>query len=346
MNWVSRRNKRGVASSHRGNSVWLAIATVGLMAGHGPEAHAGPGRSEVDRDAARGMVQRGDALRRIGKHKSALKAYREADRIMKVPTTAIEVGRMAEKTRAWVEAVAAYRRAMRYPRRPAEPRPFTRARAAAKKLLAALEPRLPRLSFKATGLKPGVKPRFSLDGKRPKRSRALPVDPVEHTLTVRAPGYQKQQRKFTIQPNQERSFVFSMKEEEKEVRVVKVATGRSWWPWVYTSYGISAAGFVAGGVLGMLSINDAQELADNCLDGVCPAVQGYDVVQNRSLALAHASTATFVIGAVGAVVGTYALVVQLRQPKAAKAGADSASRNKSSWQLGVGLGQLRLGRTF
>ncbi|MEM6791384.1 MAG: hypothetical protein AAF715_27955, partial [Myxococcota bacterium] len=104
-----------------------AIFGVGLTApGRGFAADEAP--SEIDRDAARTSVQQGDERAEGGDFRGALEAYRRADDIMGVPTTAIEVGRMHEELGELVAARAAYLRAAKYPTRAGEPRPVTPAR--------------------------------------------------------------------------------------------------------------------------------------------------------------------------------------------------------------------------
>ena len=57
----------------------------------------GSAPSSPERERARALMDQGDARFEAGAYDAALEAYRAADAIMGVPTTAIEVARVLEK---------------------------------------------------------------------------------------------------------------------------------------------------------------------------------------------------------------------------------------------------------
>jgi hypothetical protein len=77
-------------------------------------------------------------------------------------------------------------------------------------------------------------------------------------------------------------------------------------PLVWVGFGVGAAGFVVGTVTGALSLAKAADLRDACPDDTCDESLRDD--HDEGLALAHAATASFAVGAAGAVLGVVALL--------------------------------------
>jgi hypothetical protein len=99
---------------------------------------------------------------------------------------------------------------------------------------------------------------------------------------------------------------------------------------IASGFGVAAVGGLVGTVVGVISLNRAAELERQCMT----ACSGDEIANGE--AVSHVSTAGFVIGGVGAVVGTVALILYLRDD-------DDAS---SAIQLHVGRGSLQLEATF
>lgn len=78
--------------------------------------------------------------------------------------------------------------------------------------------------------------------------------------------------------------------------------GSSISPLVWIGFGLGAVGLIVGSITGGVSFAQAQELQDECgEDNVCPSSRQDDV--DEMLALAHTSTAMFVIAGVGTTLG-------------------------------------------
>lgn len=90
-------------------------------------------------------------------------------------------------------------------------------------------------------------------------------------------------------------------------------------PLVYVGFGLGAAGLLAGTITGVLSLVSAAALEDDCPGRICPPEKQDDIDTGR--AVAHASTASFALGAAGAATG---LVALLLGPKSAPAAAARA----------------------
>ena len=93
-------------------------------------ARGGSGTREAtagDKETARFLMDDGDRKLRVGDYRGALDAYIAADKIMRVPTTGIAVGRVQEKLGRLLEARDTWLRVARYPVKLDEPEPFTEA---------------------------------------------------------------------------------------------------------------------------------------------------------------------------------------------------------------------------
>jgi tetratricopeptide (TPR) repeat protein len=256
-------------------------------------------QSEADKTAARSLVQQGDALMQSQKYEEALEAYRRADDIMGVPTTSIEVGKVALLLGKLVEANAAFQKAAAYPVRKTEPEPFERARKEARELSQQLSERIPTVTINVSGLPQDAQPEVTLDGKPASTNTEIRVDPGTHEVNATAPGHTSVAETITL--------------EERDTRTVELkldVAPSTIWPVMWSGYAVAAAALVVGTVTGVFSLNDAAEAKQYCNEnGECqePAKEPLD----RSRTLAHVSTASFVVAGVAAVIGTVGLAVSL-----------------------------------
>ncbi len=265
--------------------------------------------SEVDKDAARAMVQRGDERRQVKDYAGALQAYRQADDIMGVPTTSIEVARMELKLGHLVEALASFKRAASHPKKAGEPPPFTRARAAAKKQARKLKKRIPRVTVDVRGVPPELTIEVQLDDKpQPSWYGVLRVNPGEHTIKASAAGYVTQSETFELQEGKEHTVSLTLEEEQPDT---PDQPGPPSWhmPMAYGGFVVAGVALIAGSITGGLSLSDAAELEGNCNGDACPP--DMEDTLGRSQTLAHVSTTGFVLAGVGAAIGTVGLVLSL-----------------------------------
>jgi hypothetical protein len=275
--------------------------------------------SEVDKDAARALVQQGDERAKRGDYRGALKAYRRADSIMGVPTTSIEVGRMELELGRLVEAYRAFRKVERYPQAPDEPAPFTRARERAAALASQLRRRIPRLTIDIVGLGTEALPNVLLDGERLEARSNVGVNPGKHVVVVGAPGYVTDSQAVELAEGEQRTVLVELQRQppggEPTAPDAPAVPGYPM-TMMYAGFGAGGAGLLGGIIAGAASLAYAGTLAEECPDKACPSYVAGTLSASRGLA--HASTAGFVLAGAGAVVGGTGLVLHLTSRKAAE----------------------------
>lgn len=265
--------------------------------------------SEVDKDAARTLVQQGDDLMKRKEYEEALVAYRRADDIMGVPTTAIEVGRVSLLLGKLVSARNAFEKAADYPMKEGEPAPFTRAREEARQQLDRVSPKIPRITVMVEGIKDGVPVTATVDDEAVALDEEILVDPGPHTVRAEASGYVTATEDLLLEE-------YALEDVSLQLEEAPMTL----WPMVYAGYGIAGAGLLVGAITGALSLRDAQTVKDAC-DGngdTCPT----GIPIDRSRTLAHTSTASFVVAGVAAGIGTVGLVLSLSAEDGGAEGAD------------------------
>ena len=111
--------------------VHLALLLGGLLLAT-RAAHAEP--TAADKDAARKLIEQGRARDEAKDPKGALEAFKAADEIMHVPSTAIMVANAQVNLGRFVEARDTLAHVIKAPKAPDEPAGFQRARKAAEEL--------------------------------------------------------------------------------------------------------------------------------------------------------------------------------------------------------------------
>jgi hypothetical protein len=271
--------------------------------------------SDVDRDAARALVQQGDELVAKREYEAALEAYRHADEIMGVPTTAVEVGKTLLLLGRMVEAKTAFERGATHQARPDEPEPFARAREECARRAAELEKHIPTLTVLVAGAEPGVTIAVRLDDKLLQSRTGLRVDPGRHEVVATAPGYEHTVVTFELADGERRTVDVAMEEAAPPM-----------WPLAIAGFSVAGAGVIVGAITGGLSLQAAAEVDDLCDDSAPRLCQPEaEDVENRRVALGHTSTVSFAVAGVGAVVGVVALVLSLELDDAVGADAGGLS---------------------
>ncbi len=329
-----QRSRRIVGSSAR----WLRAAGVAALLAASWTAPVGaqaPEVSAADKELARRLMDEADKAFENSRYPEAVQKYCQADKIMGVPTTAVECGKALEKMTKLLDAKEAYLRAAHYthPAGQKEPDAFVTARATAQQKADALSPRIPELIISVEGVEPGTPVTIKVDGE-PLRAdiprRLVNPAPNEHLVSAAAPGYK------------ENSVTVIAKEGEQKPVSLRLDKGVNPPPPPSTSatvtpsalpsatppepdkkggapvaalvgFGIGAAGLITGAITGGVSLAQTGSLKTDCQNAGgdlknCPAsvtdAQGrYD----KALALANASNATLAIGGAGVLFGVIAL---------------------------------------
>ncbi len=284
-------------ASCRRLSLTLATCLVALTASTSARA-ATP--TDLDKDAARTLIQQGDEKLKRGDTAGALEAYRRADSIMNVPTTAIEVARLELGQGKLLEALEACQRAAKHPSAPNEPAPFARARSEATAVLEVLKERIPRLTLEVHGLPFELEPEIVLDGQPSDRTRDIAVNPGDHVVVANATGYLEARRQITVAEGDHATVVLELTPVSREAPPPTLAPA-TMWPLAYAGFALAGAGAIAGGVTGGISLMDAAELEAGCDETACP--EELEPTLSRSLTMAHVSTGSFIAAGVGAALG-------------------------------------------
>jgi hypothetical protein len=276
---------------------------------------------EVDRTAARLLL---DTARRkfdAGDFEAALEAFRNAHAMVGLPVTGLWLARGQEKVGLLVEATATAQRVQRYPVQPKEPGAFTDARHQAAALQKEIAPRIPSMLVEVSGSAARAAYEVTIDGVRvPASARKLPapVNPGTHAISVAARGHESVTQSVAVKESERRSVVMAL----RPVRTAAAAPAqggadpeRADAPepegpnvplWGIVGFSVAGAALVGGAVTGALSFGEAKRLDERCAAGCTEAERAdYD----RMIALANASNVAFAVAGAGAVVGFIGLIL-------------------------------------
>jgi hypothetical protein len=193
---------------------WLVIAML-----HSAVAHGAP--TAAERDKARALMEQGDASFDEGEYVAALEAYREADAIMKVPTTGLAVAQALAAMGQVVEAREAASKVVRIPVAAGEPAPFTAARDEAQKLLEELARRPSAILVSVRGPTDPSTIRVELDGVT--IPAALLTQPRattagSHVVRATAPGYDDHRETVTVESGSTLSVILALQPTQAAVQ--------------------------------------------------------------------------------------------------------------------------------
>ncbi len=281
-----------------------------------------------DRESANRLMDKADELFAAKDYKGALELYRQADTIMHVPTTAIEVAKTELELGHLLEAWNAAKMAADYPQKPDEPPPFTHAREQAKDMADKIAARLSTLTIRVEGAPEGAPLELTIDGKH-SENNASPqrVNPGKHVVTVTAAGAAPITQTVTSEEGKNLDVVLKLvtspppdKSLERVVDDKPSSSGRS--PLVYIGFGLGGAGLLAGTITGILSLTTAASAKEECNklpqgpgDQIrCPPSAQGDI--DTSLTLANISNVSIGVGLAGIGLGVVGLLMSNKsEPK-------------------------------
>jgi hypothetical protein len=314
---------------HALGSLVLGVGVATAVVTAAPDVHAQQPNA-VDRETARSRMEQGEAARERGELRAALRAFEEADAIMRVPSTGLEVARTQIALGMLLEAKETLGRVKAIPIRPGEPAPFTMARRQADQLAADVANRTPTLAVVVKNAEPGATPRVAIDGENvPAASAESPrkINPGAHAIVVSA-------------SNTERREEVKLAESEKRTVTVDLglpagplgggageprdgndagATARGETPssgskaLVYGGFGVAIVGASVGAVTGILSFGEVDDIKTKCGGTTCPPQYKADVDSAKSLGTI--ATIAFVAAGIGAVAGVVGLVLPASEEK-------------------------------
>lgn len=267
------------------------------------------------RETARTLVFAGREKREEGRLAEALADFQKAHDIMRVPTTALDLGKTQEALGLLVEARTTYLEATRFPERRNEPEAFRDARAEAEGRAEAIVPRLATLTISVAD---GA--RLTLDGvDLPAASKgiAFKVNPGRHVLVASDDKGGEKRTTVEVRPGGSASVALALGGKAPSSpdasqtpagpsdSAVPVQETRMP-PLVWVGLGVLGVGAAVGTTTGLMAFGVKDDVASRCDGTRCPRSALDDVP--RGEALGTISTVSFVVAGAGAAVLVYGLV--------------------------------------
>ncbi len=270
------------------------------------------------RETARTLVFSGREKRKEGRLAEALADFQKAHDIMRVPTTALDLGKTQEALGLLVEARTTYLEATRFPERRNEPAAFRDARAEAEDRAEAIVPRLATLTISVAD---GA--RLTLDGvDLPATSKgiAFKVNPGRHVLVASDDKGGEKRTTVEVRPGGSATVALALggdapssasSPDSSQTRagpsdsdVPAQETGTS--PLVWVGLGVLGVGAAVGTTTGLMAFGVKDDVASRCDGTRCPRYALDDVPRGETLGTI--STVSFVVAGAGAAVLVYGLV--------------------------------------
>lgn len=294
----------------------LALAASGPAAARGPSARSG---AEAPRQQARKLGERAIRALNAEQYDKAVELLRQAEELFHAPThlllmarAYVELGQLLEAHEAYVAVVS--ERIPDY-----APQPFHQAKRQAREELAELRQRLPTVQLSVRGV-PSAQARITIDGKAiatPRLSQPIALAPGGHIIEASAEGHDGLSRRVELSagdvtqqielsfgagdsgPTSGRGAEPALDEESSTSPFVASAV---------VAFGVGVAGLGVGAVTGGLTLSQASDIQDTCVDGHCPPEQQEE--GDATTTLGNVSTAAFIIGGIGVVTGVVLLLVE------------------------------------
>lgn len=286
--------------------------------------------SAADMETARTLYQEGKQLSERGDVAGALEKFKAAHALASTPVTGIYLARAHESLGHLVEARETCLSILRMPVQQDETERSAEARADASKLAQALEPRIPSVLVRVDGVAAGVKPNVTIDG------QALPpaaiglirkVNPGDHEIKASASGYYETSERVSLREAENKELTLTLRAlppgavpppapspAPEPVAPPVVQRGRSGMsPMAVTGFIVAGSGAAVGTLSGLLAMQKASDLENDCTDNKCPPSSHSDVDSGRMFGTV--STVAFGVAAVGLTVGILGLATQNDEPE-------------------------------
>jgi hypothetical protein len=305
--------------------------------------------SAADMSAARALGQDGVKLADAGNCAEAIEKLARAEKIFHAPTTLGRLGECQVQVGKLVEGTENLNRLSRETLAPTAPQAFKDAQEHGRKVLAEAKPRIAKLKI-AVAAPAGVTFVVKLDGEvvpTANLNTNRPTDPGEHTVEATAQGYKNASAKVRLTDGGLDSVALTLEVDPNAPKVVAVeapitappppaaAPARSRVP-AYVALGVGAVGLGVGAITGIIALGKKSDLDSACKNKVCPSNAQQDTIDSGKT-FGTVSTVGFVVGIVGAGVGTYLLLA---------GGSSSSSTSAASNPLRVKIGSARVEPAF
>lgn len=313
----------------------LALGLATLTAPAAADDAGGEGDAAV-RYAARFVAERGASALERNELDEALRLFNVAEQLFHAPTLVLAIAQTEARLGRWAEAHRHYQAVIDEALPPRSPPAFRKAQATARDELAALEPRIPRITLEVVGHDGPVQVR--VDGKPVPNETieaGMLVSPGRHDVVVVA-GDEVRVAEVKVAPKERKAVTIDFSEPLAGGSATRTTGGDAvvdWW-WPATAYGLGVAGFAVGAATGIMALDDASALRDQCQPGTTACPPAARSLEDSARTLGTVSTIGFVVGGVGVVTGTVLLLV------------DRVSLGSDDVALEVGPGSLGLRGRF
>lgn len=336
------------------NRAAAVVAALSLASASAPRIARADSSAE-DMATARKLFNQGKELRDKGDLKGALEKFKQAHALGTTPITGYELGKTHLQLGQLVEAREAFLSVARLEVAKDESKNSAKARAESEKLADDLKARIPTVHVVLDGLAAGATPTVSIDGVAlPATAVNVPyaVNPGKHDILVTVQGAEGDAKgNVEVKEGEAKDVtvdVSALKPVQKPVVTTTTTTlppppppeKKSVSPLVFIGFGVGAAGLIAGGVTGLMSMSKASTVKDQCDGNTCPRTVQSDLDSGKTLGTI--STISFAVGAAGIVVGVIGLAMGGSSSKS-DSGDKSAKVHVTPW---IGLGSAGLSGAF
>jgi hypothetical protein len=275
-------------------------------------------------------MQEGRDLRDKGHAQDALKRFKAADDIMRVPTTGLEVARTQASLGMFIEARDTIAAIRKVPTSPSDPAPFQDARNKAEELDSQLEAKIPSITITVSGGAEGETPSITVDGVPvPSAAAGLPrrVNSGKHMISARTPsGHGEQTVEVHEGDRKEVQVALTGGSSSEPVATAEPEPGqtpketpaepsgpKSHSPTILTwiGVGVGGASAIAGAVTGIMSMSLTSKIKNNheCSNSVCVNGSAGGNDYSSASSLATISDVTWALAGVGAAVAVVSIVI-------------------------------------
>ncbi len=297
----------------------LRVLALGLLsiALASPALAAEP--TAADKETARALLNEGDKHFAAGDHQKALAAYRQADDLMHVPTTGLELAKAQSAVGQLVEAKESCRRVVAHPVGASEPAPFVAARQKCEELSQQISPRIPSVVFRLKGPSP-EQSAVKIDGEDVRVTASelrRRMNPGEHTVQVAASGFEPFKTTVTLKESESTEVELALVPASTTATPAVVETPattteervRAPVPvYAWAGLGVGGTALAIGTAAGILSLGPLSDAKRHCEGDVCtPAARTHLDDAGRLELIANVS---FAVALVGGVVGVYGILTR------------------------------------
>lgn len=210
-----------------------------------------------------------------------------------------------------------------------------KAREAAKKKLAELKDRTPKLQVVVKGPAAGAK--VTLDGSAIDAPGEVPVDPGHHTVAASADGFKPKEKAISLAEGERMSVDLALEASPPPEAKKDVEKKGSRLPGIVVA-SVGGAALVTGGIFGGLALSATSKAKSQCSGNDCPLTAKSDI--DRSKLFGNVSTGLIISGGAVAAAG---VVLAIMAPFGKKADDAPKSGRIVPW---VGADQVGVAGTF